>query len=137
RTTPGRVFTIAVLAALPEIATPAKAVGVGAAAAAHGVTLAKSTALASLLATLNGLIGPILILRANLDQARTPRERRLVVIVTCTFFFGALIFLGMLWGLREASFRWWDHRIAFAVLAQALIASFVVVWPVALWRATR
>src|SRR5437773_1226633 len=35
RTTPGRVFTLGVLAALPAMVTPAKAAGIGA-AAAHG-----------------------------------------------------------------------------------------------------
>jgi len=39
RSTPGRVFTLGVLAALPAMATPAKAAGIGV-AAAHGITLA-------------------------------------------------------------------------------------------------
>jgi RNA polymerase sigma factor (sigma-70 family) len=84
RSTPGRVFTLG-LAALPAIATPAKAAGIGA-AEVHGSVMAKSTGLAALLASISGLVSAVLTLRANLDQARTPRERHGVVKVTLLLF---------------------------------------------------
>src|SRR5439155_13632306 len=55
RSTPGRVFTLGVLAALPAMATPAKAAGIGV-AAAHGSLMAKSTGLAALLASISGAV---------------------------------------------------------------------------------
>src|SRR5262245_5929202 len=86
RSTPGRVFTLGVLAALPAMSTPAKAAGI-AAAAAHGSLIAKFTGLATLLASISGAVSAILTLRANLDQARTPQERRAVVRITLGLFF--------------------------------------------------
>ena len=131
RSTPGTIFTLAVLASLPELATPAKAATLGA-VAAHGGMMAKSTVVATLLASVSGTVGAILALRANLDQARTPRERRTVVKITAAIFFGALGFLGAWWLLRAAAFRWWEHRAAFAIASQALVLTFMVAFPVAL-----
>jgi len=134
RSTPGRVFTLGVLAALPAMATPAKAAGIGAAAAAHGSLMAKSTGIAALLASVSGAVSTVLALRASLDQARTPRERRAVVKITLGLFFGALGLLGVLYLLRAAAFHWWESRAIFAVITQALVLAFVVCWPAAMLR---
>jgi hypothetical protein len=131
RSTPGRAFTLGVLAALPAMATPAKAAGIGA-AAAHGSLMAKSTGLAMLLASISGTVSAVLTLRANLDQARTPRERRAVVKITLALFFGALGLLGVMYALRAAAFHWWESRAIFAWITQALVLMFVIGWPVVL-----
>src|SRR6185503_13897179 len=136
RSTPGRVFTLGVMAALPAMATPAKAAGIGA-AAAHGSLAAKSTGLAALLASISGAVSAVLTLRANLDQARTPRERRAVVKITLGLFFGALGLLGALYLLRAAAFHWWESRAVFAGITQAFVLAFVVGWPVVLLRVMR
>jgi RNA polymerase sigma factor (sigma-70 family) len=136
RSTPGRVFTLGVLAALPAMATPAKAAGIGV-AAAHGSFLAKSTGLAALLASLSGVVSTVLTLRANLDQARTPRERRAVVKITLVLFFGALGLLGILYLLRAAAFHWWERRALFAWISQALVLAFIAGWPLVLLRLMR
>jgi RNA polymerase sigma factor (sigma-70 family) len=128
RSTPGRVFTLGVLAALPELATPAKAIGIGAVVTQGGM-LVKTTGFAALATTLSGIAGPIFTLRANLDQSRTPRERRAVVKITIAVISGALGFIGLLWLLREGAFRSWDERFLFAAIAQALVLTFAVVWP--------
>jgi RNA polymerase sigma factor (sigma-70 family) len=133
RSTPGRVFTLGVLAALPAMATPAKAAGIGA-AAAHGTMMAKSTGLVALLASISGAVSAVLTLRANLDQARTPRERRAVVKITLALFFGAFGLLGALYSLRAAAFHWWENRAIFAGISQALVLAFVVGWPAVLLR---
>jgi len=133
RSTPGRVFTLGVLAALPAMATPAKAAGISV-AAAQGSLMAKSTGLAALLASISGAVSAVLTLRANLDQARTPRERRAVVKITLVLFFGALGLLGALYLLRAAAFHWWESRAIFAWISQAFMLAFVVGWPVALLR---
>ncbi len=137
RSTPGRVFTLGVVAALPAmLATPAKAAGIGA-AAAHGTLMAKSTGLAALLASISGVVSTVLALRASLDQARTPRERRAVVKITLGVFFGALGLLVVLYLIRAAAFHWWESRAIFAGIAQVLVLAFVVGLPVAMLRVMR
>ena len=137
RTTPGKLFTIATLAALPALVapTPAQAALVGAGGmAAKGGALAKGTLIATLIASCSGVISAVLTLRANLDQSRTPRERRAVVKITIAYFFGAWAFLGALWVLRAGSWQWWNQRALFSGVTQVLVLGFMVVWPVSLWR---
>jgi RNA polymerase sigma factor (sigma-70 family) len=136
RSTPGRVFTLGVLAALPEITTPVKAMGIGA-AAAHGGMLAKTTSIAALLASLSGVATTIMTLRASLDQARTPRERRAVVKATIGCVLGSVGLLVILYALRASAFRWWDHRVIFATIAGALAVIFIVAWPLGLSQVMR
>ncbi len=136
RSTPGKAFTIAVLAALPELATPAKAAGIGAAAAQGGLLL-KSTGLAALAASSSGFVSTVLALRANLDQARTPTERRHVVKLTLTLFGSAMGILAVLYGLRLAAYHGWENRQLFAVLAQVAVLGFMVAWPCAMRRVMR
>lgn len=142
RTTPGKLFTLATLAALPTLVAPvpvqAAAMGAaGAGLAAKGGGLAKATALATLVASCSGVISALLALRANLDQSRTPRERRAVVKITVAFFFGALAVLAALWLLRAGSWRWWEYRAVFAGLTQVLVVGFLVGFPVSLIRVMR
>ncbi len=136
RSTPGKVFTISVLASLPELVTPARAATVGA-VVAHSGTLVKTTSIAALLASISGVVSAVLTLRTGLDQARTVRERRAVVQTTLLFFFGALGFLVVLFLLRSAAFRWWEHRLLFAGICQVLVLASVVFWPAALLRTMR
>lgn len=137
RTTPGRAFTVGVIAAIPAmIPAPAKAAGIGV-AVAHGGTLLKTTAIAALVASASGVVTTLMGLRINLDQSRTPRERRAVVKATVVCFFGALGFLIVLWALRAAAFQWWDERAVFAIAAQVLVLASIIVWPVATVRMLR
>ena len=136
RSTPGRAFTLGVLATLPAMTTPAKAAGIGA-AAAHGGLIVKSTGIAALVASISGVVSAVMTLRANLDQARTPRERRVVVRITLGLFFGALGLLLVLYLLRAAAFHWWESRAIFAWITQAVVLVFVVGFPVALRRVMR
>jgi RNA polymerase sigma factor (sigma-70 family) len=138
RTTPGRAFTAGVIALLPALApTPAKAAGVGAVAAAHGGALAKTTGLATLLAFVSGAVSALMQLRITLDQSRTPRERRAVVVATIVCFCGPLAFLGLLWGLKEAALHWWEQRVVFAAICQGLVVGFVLAAPVGIVRMMR
>src|SRR5262245_11415112 len=107
RSTPGRVFTLGVLAAIPALSTPAKAAGLGA-AAVKGSLVVKSTTLATVLASISGAVSTVLTLRAGLDQSRTPRERRSIVKITLWLFFGVLGLIGIIYMLRAAAFRWWE-----------------------------
>ncbi len=137
RSSPGRMFTLNVLAVLPVMVSPAKSAGIGAAAVGHGGFIVKTTGLAGLLASSSGLISTVLTLRANLDQARTPRERRAVVKITIGVFSGALGFLGAVYLLRAGAFHWWEHRAVFAWVTQGMVLASVVVWPAVLFRVMR
>jgi hypothetical protein len=83
------------------------------------------------------VVSTVLTLRASLDQARTPRERRAVVKITLGVFFGALGFLGLVYLLRAAAFHWWERRALFAWLSQAVVLVFIVGWPIVLLRVMR
>lgn len=133
RSSPNRLFTLGVLAALPDAGFSAKVTG-STAAAVHGGWLAKSTGFAAILASLSGLISAALNFRANLDQARTPRERRAVVRVTAVFFFGALAWLGAVFLARELALRQPEHRRWLAGLTQFLVLGFVFTFPFSLIR---
>src|SRR5688572_10260819 len=72
RTTPGKLFTMATLAALPAwvAPTPAQAAVIGAGGfAAHGGAVAKVSAFAGAIASFSGVISAFLSMRANLDQS--------------------------------------------------------------------
>jgi hypothetical protein len=136
RSTPGRVFTLGVLAALPELSTPAKAAGIGAAAAQGGL-VAKSTSMVAVLFSISGVVSAVLTLRANLDQSRTPKERRLIVCSTAAFFFGGISILGTQYLLRMAANHWKQAGEPLAWLSMGVLLVFVVAWPVALLRVMR
>lgn len=129
RTTPGKAFTLSVLAALPAtIPMPAK-VGLGAAAATQGGMIVKTTGLAALLASVSGVVSAAMQLRAGLDQSRTPRERRTVVWATIGSFFGTCAFVGVIWLMLLAAIRWPEQRVWLTATAQGLIVALVVLWP--------
>jgi RNA polymerase sigma factor (sigma-70 family) len=130
RTTPGKAFTLAVLAALPALApAPLKAAGLGAAVAAPGGIIIKATGLAALLASLSGVVNGLLQLRASLDQARTPRERRATVKTTIACFTSSCGFILLVWLLREAAFAFPAQAATLAVVCQVLVVAFLIAWP--------
>lgn len=136
KSTPGRSFTVAVLAALPAMATPAKAAGVGTVAAKGGL-VAKSAGMAGLLGAVSGAINAMLSLRAGLDQTRTPRERRAVKTTTVALILGIWGMLGALYGLRAVALHQPESRIAAAWISQALVLAFVVGLPVGFLKILR
>ncbi|WED63625.1 sigma-70 family RNA polymerase sigma factor [Synoicihabitans lomoniglobus] len=140
RSTPGKVFTIGVLASLPVLAPPAKAAGIGAAAAAatKGVgSVAKTTLLAAVLASVSGFIASVMTLRMNLDQARTPAERRTVVRMTVVLLGSAVTFMLLVLG-GAMGMRAYPQHVGWAVpLHHAGVVSFAVVWTVLIGRMLR
>lgn len=140
RSTPGRVFTIGVIAALPALSPPAKAavVGTAAAAATKGAGgLAKFALFATILASVSGFITTVLTLRMNLDQARTARERRVVVVTTAVLFGSFVGFLLYIFGLRVAAMRWPEQLAMIAIIHHVSVASFSVGWSFLLVRSLR
>jgi len=139
RSTPGRVFTVGVLAALPAFTPPVKAAaGTAAAAATKGVGgLAKLAALATLLASVTGLVSTVMGLRMNLDQARTDRERRAVVVMTAGLFGSFVVFLALVFALRFAALRWPGQLALIAAGHHASVLIFAAGWSVALLHQMR
>ncbi|MDQ8184989.1 sigma-70 family RNA polymerase sigma factor [Pelagicoccus sp. SDUM812002] len=93
RSSPSRVFTMGVLAALPALAPPAKAAGAGVVAAKLGVW-AKWASVVTFLGTFSGVISSFFAVRASLDQSRTLRERQNVIRTTASFFGVAGVLIG-------------------------------------------
>ncbi len=136
RSTPGRVFTLGVLACLPVMAPPAEAAGMSAVAVKGGMA-AKATGFAGLLVSISGVVSAVLTLRTNLDQARTPRERRAVVRITLALFSAAFACLGSMYLLRAMALRAPEPGVIHAWISQGLVLTFVVGWPWVLVRAMR
>jgi len=140
RSTPGRVFTVGVLAALPSLAPPAQAavaVGTAAAATKGASGLVKFALFATVLASISGFITTVLTFRTNLDQARTARERRAVVVTTAVLLGSFIAFLLFVFGLRVAAMRWPDQLSTIALIHHATVLLFSVAWSVALIRSLR
>lgn len=99
RTNPGKAFTLGVLAALPVFATSASAATVAAAATKGGATATGATIVSvfnALFGPIVGILGAYFGVRASLDAARTPRERRFVIqqvklMVVWMVLFNALV----------------------------------------------
>ena len=139
RTNPGQTFTLGVLAALTVmLGTSAKAASV-ATAAAKGGSLAKGATAGS---ALGALLGPALGavcgcygLRTRLKEARTPRERALVIgygkslVAAVAIFTASLLSLGFLAGPL------WTHRPALVIaLGLAMALAYGVFVSVSSWR---
>jgi RNA polymerase sigma factor (sigma-70 family) len=112
-TSPGKAFTLGVLAALPLMTTSAKAAAVGA-TAAKGSAAAKSAGLAGLA---SAVLGPILMFlsfcfwyKLDRDTARSPQMRDFVIkgwriIIGCIAVFMLAMFWLMLCGWPLAASR--------------------------------
>jgi RNA polymerase sigma factor (sigma-70 family) len=82
KTTPGKAFTVGVLAALPGFATSAKAATLGAAAAKGSATATASVLLAwagTILGPLMGILGPWIGVKTRLQAAQSKRERQYLI----------------------------------------------------------
>ncbi|MBC2607310.1 RNA polymerase sigma factor [Pelagicoccus albus] len=130
RSTPGRVFTASVLASLPALAPPAKAAGVGV-VTVKAASWFKWLGLATFLASVSGFISSFVAIRTNLDQSRTPLERRHVVKTSVLFLGIALGMVAALFLLRWAGIKWYEQSGYFAVASQVLVISFALFMPIA------
>lgn len=125
RSTPGPVFTAGVMAALVSAAPPAQAAGASATAVKVGATFKWAT-IAAFLASASGFVSTFFALRANLDQARTQRERRAVVQTVAIFMAVCLGFVFALVGLRQAALGYAEMTGVIAAFTQVFILVFVL-----------
>ncbi len=133
RSAPSRVFTLGVLAALPAMAPPAKAAGVGVVAAKLGVW-AKWASVVTFLGTFSGVISSFFALRASLDQSRTQRERRNVIQTVVSFFAVVAAYVGGGYLLLWLASQSYENSGYYTALAQALAVGTTVVFCVMTYR---
>ena len=129
QTTPGRTFTLAVLATLPAMTLSSKAAALGA-AAAKGSAAAKS---AGLLGVLGAVLSPLIIIfgnyanyRMSVDEAHTDEERGKIKKI---FFRSLLVALGIS-ALSALPLLWWygSHLdVLVLLLAQTIVIYFLVI----------
>lgn len=142
RSTPGAIFTAGVMATLATLAPPAKAAvaggGVGGAIIAKGSFAMKWLGLASLLASISGLISTVFTLRASFDQARTRNERRYTVRTVALIFATVFALVTSVVLLRIGAQHWWpQHAGSLAIAAQVPILAFIVLFPIQISRLFR
>jgi len=133
RSTPTKVFTLGVMAALPALAPTAKAAVVGA-TVAKASSVTKTAGLAAILASVSGLISSFFMIRANLDQSRTENERRNVVKTAIQFIGGAIGFVLLLVTLLFTAKANTEIAPYLAVTSQILILAFVIWFPIETFR---
>lgn len=122
---PGAAFTAVVMTAISGIAPPVKAAALGAGAAKTGSFFKLATIL-TVLASCSGLISSFFGLRSSLDQARTKRERHLVIKIATLFMsFAAIYVVGML-VLKQLALGNSDSAVTYAVVSQLLVLAFIV-----------
>ena len=124
RTSPGKAFTVAMLAALPVAATSAKAAAVGV-AAAKGAAGAKGTLSLSAIAGMAPILGAVLFSwKTSVDDSNSPRERKFMVRQACfQVLFFALFLVAFIYWLPKLMHWPWVYAAAFALL---ILASLVV-----------
>ena len=143
RTSPGKPFTIAVLASLPLLTTSAKAATLGA-VAAKGSLAAKTAAgvglFNAILSPVLGLVGPWLQYRVSLKAARSDHERRNIRRFYRRLFGLILGFGALLTALTMFSGKFvGTHPLLFACVLVALVAGYIGaairlgVWANAMW----
>jgi len=131
RSTPGKVFTMSVLAALPVFSPPAKAAAAGAAMAAVGKGAsgaAKLSLFAAVLAPVSGLLSAGMGLRKALDQTRTARERKAMVFTTASLLGSMGVFFALLYGLRSLALARPEALGAIMDWNHLMIVGFSVGW---------
>jgi RNA polymerase sigma factor (sigma-70 family) len=137
-TSPGKAFTLGVMAALPATTISAKAAVVGATATKGGL-MAKSASLAALF---NAILGPVLVFfglyfgyRLEREGARSPQRREFIVkyfrvLVTCIVVFGVAVLSLILGGTSLLKTR---PMLYIGLLIGLGVAYLVVVAAVTVW----
>lgn len=129
RTSPGKAFTISILATIPMLSTSAKAATLGIVAVKGGVAAKSATALGlfnAFLAPVLGFVGPWLQYRTFLAAAKTDAERKNIQtyyhrLLELIFAFGALLIGLIFFGRRYIS----AYPGVFAGLLLALVTAYV------------
>jgi RNA polymerase sigma factor (sigma-70 family) len=131
RTSPGKAFTLGVLAALPAFAISARAGEIGVATTKGGIT-AKAVATtglsASVAAPALGFLGNYFGYRLGMDGARSDEEREFIKrfyrrLMACLLGFWAAYGVLLLWAKQFVV----DHHLVFSSLIIGLVLPFTMV----------
>jgi RNA polymerase sigma factor (sigma-70 family) len=128
--TPGRAFTLGVLAALPLMKTTATAATIGVAAAKAGTSatgIGWLGFLGILTGPIAGFLGAWIGVRANLESAESEPERRLIRRQAAAFLglvIGFLVLMGLAMPFES---QIWHERTGLAVALGALLPTFYVI----------
>lgn len=121
----GTAFTLSVLLAINDIAPAIKLATVSAGAAKAGAIFKWGAALA-ILASLSGIVSSFFGLRAALDQSRTKRERRSIILFTVLYFVFTFVYILAMIGLQHFAGKAAPTYLgAFAVASQLLVAALI------------
>ena len=133
RSTPTKVFTMGVMAALPALAPTAKAATVGATVAKVS-SATKAAGLVAILASFSGFISSFFMIRANLDQARTANERKNVVKTAIQFIGGSVGFILLLVVAMFTAKANPEIAPYLAIISQVFILAFIIWFPIETFR---
>ncbi len=128
KTNQGTAFTLSVLIAINDIA-PAVKIATFSAGAAKAGSIFKWTAMLATMAAFAGIVSSFFGLRAALDQSRTKRERRSVILVTLLYFVFTFIFIIGMLGLQhfaEASAKTNVDNLAFYTIASQILVALII-----------
>jgi hypothetical protein len=138
RTSPGKVFTLGVLAALPVFATSAKAAAIGS-IAAKGSATAKAAAAVGLFGALFGpvigILAGVLGTKLSIDSAQSPCDRQFRVRMAWINWSLILIFNVILTGGIFLGRPYWTNRpvlLAWAIISLTFGYGILIVW-LAFW----
>ena len=141
RTTPGRVFTLAVIAALPAFTASASAAAIGA-TTAKTVAAAKAAPSVSfagaLFGPILGLLGGWLGARISIENTGSPRERQFMVRMARIFSALAVMFCAATLAFTFAVRAWWNiHPLPLAVGFIGLLLAYGLGLTTLILRANR
>lgn len=128
--TPGRAFTLGVLAALPLMKTSATAATLGTAAAKTGASatgIGWLGFLGVLIGPIAGCLGAWFGVRASLDAAESDEERRLIRRQAISLIWLVIAFFVLMGLAMPFEFRIWHERTGLAVALGALLPLFYVI----------
>jgi len=121
----GAVFTLAVMATINSISPPVKAAAMGAGAIKTG-SLFKWASVIVVLAAFSGVVSSFFGVRAGLDQARTQRERRLVIMYPALFFLFPIIYVVAMFGLAYRAENDVGNAHIYAIISQLMVLGMVL-----------
>ena len=130
---PGAAFTMVVMTSISSISPPVKASVFGAGVVKTGAVI-KWAALLTILASLSGIVSSFFGVRSGLDQSRTQRERKNVIMYASLFISFAVIYVLVMFLLKYLALSDIHNAAIYAIVSQLIVLGFVVSYIILLVR---